>query len=86
MPSVLTARPQLAFTRSGSGEPLVLVHPLGGDRHVWDPVLPDLSSDHACIAVDMPGFGESPALPASVPATAATIAARIVETLDSFGL
>lgn len=86
MTSALTVRPQLALTRIGSGEPLVLVHPLGGDRHVWDPVLPDLSADHDCVAVDMPGFGASPALPASVPATAATIAARIVDTLDSFGV
>ena len=86
MPTALTVRPQLAFTRVGSGEPLVLVHPLGGDRHVWDPVTPDLSADHDCIAVDMPGFGGSPALPAGVPATAATIAARIVDTLDSFGV
>jgi pimeloyl-ACP methyl ester carboxylesterase len=86
MPLALTIRPQLAFTRRGSGKPLVLVHPLGGDRHVWDPVLPDLSADHDCVAVDMPGFGESPALLADVPATAATIAARIVETLDALGL
>lgn len=64
----------------------MLVHPLGGDRHVWDPVLPDLSADHDCIAVDMPGFGESPALPANVPATAAALAASIVETLDALGI
>jgi pimeloyl-ACP methyl ester carboxylesterase len=83
MPKALTARPQLALTRRGAGKPLVLVHPLGGDRHVWDPVLADLSADHGCIAVDMPGFGDSPALPADVPATATAIAARIVETLDA---
>jgi pimeloyl-ACP methyl ester carboxylesterase len=83
MPSALAIPSQLALTRRGTGKPLVLVHPLGGDRHVWDPVIPDLSSDHDCIAVDMPGFGDSPALPADIPATAATIAARIVGTLEA---
>jgi pimeloyl-ACP methyl ester carboxylesterase len=86
MPSALTVRPQLAFTRKGSGEPLVLVHPLGGDRHVWDPVIPDLSANRDCIAVDMPGFGDSPRLPPDVPATAATIAASVVDTLDALGV
>lgn len=86
MPSALTVRPQLAFSRTGSGEPLLLIHPLGGDRHVWDPVLPDLASDHGCIAVDMPGFGGSPELPANVPATAGAIAASVVDTLDTLGI
>lgn len=81
MPSALTDRPQLAFSRSGSGEPLVLVHPLGGDRHVWDPVVPDLAADYDCVAVDMPGFGGSPELTA--PATARAIAASIADTLDA---
>jgi pimeloyl-ACP methyl ester carboxylesterase len=39
---------------------LVLLHPLGADRHVWDPVLPRLSGE--VIAIDMPGFGAEPPL------------------------
>ncbi len=73
----------LALSRTGSGEPLLLIHPLGGDRHVWDPVIPDLSTDHDCIAVDMPGFGDSPALAADVPATATALAAAVLEMLDT---
>jgi len=76
----------LAFSRTGSGVPLLLIHPLGGDRHVWDPVTPDLSAAHDCIAVDMPGFGESPRLSADIPATAAVIAVSIVDTLDALGI
>jgi pimeloyl-ACP methyl ester carboxylesterase len=52
----------LAFDRLGSGPPLVLIHPLGADRYVWRPVLERLAEERDCIAVDLPGFGESPAL------------------------
>jgi len=76
----------LAYDRSGGGEPLVLVHPLGADRGIWDPVLPLLSGHHDTIAVDMPGFGESPELPEDVPATAGAIAASIEATLNSLGI
>jgi pimeloyl-ACP methyl ester carboxylesterase len=39
---------------------LVLLHPLGADRRVWDPVLPHLDGD--VLALDLPGFGEAPPL------------------------
>ncbi|MEJ7787901.1 MAG: alpha/beta fold hydrolase, partial [Solirubrobacteraceae bacterium] len=65
----------LAFDRTGrtpdgacgtpmgtGGEPLVLLHPLGGDRRVWRPVLERLAPHRDVIAVDLPGFGGSPAL------------------------
>ena len=76
----------LAHDRAGSGEPLVLVHPLGADRGVWEPVMNRLTAHHDVIAMDMPGFGGSPELPADVPATAANIAAEIAATLDSLGV
>jgi pimeloyl-ACP methyl ester carboxylesterase len=53
---------QIAFDRTGDGPPLVLLHPLGCDRHVWDPVTERLARDHTVIAIDLPGFGESPPL------------------------
>jgi pimeloyl-ACP methyl ester carboxylesterase len=53
----------LAYDRTGTGgEPLVLLHPLGGDRRVWRPVLEHLERSRDVIAVDLPGFGDSPAL------------------------
>jgi pimeloyl-ACP methyl ester carboxylesterase len=54
---------ELAIDREGSGPPLVLIHPLGADRHLWDPLTPALAAHRTVIAVDLPGFGESPALP-----------------------
>ena len=52
----------IAYERVGSGEPLVLIHPLGGDRRVWRPVLPLLAEHRDVIVIDLPGFGDSPAL------------------------
>jgi len=49
-------------------------------------VLKRLAEHHDTIAVDMPGFGESPELPEAVPPTAAAIASCIEATLDSLGL
>ena len=76
----------LSHDRLGTGEPLVLVHPLGADRGVWEPVIERLGARHDAIAVDMPGFGDSPELPEGVPPTAPAIAACIATTLDSLGL
>lgn len=52
----------IAYDRIGDGPPLVLIHPLGANRHVWDPVLGRLSAQRECIALDLPGFGASAAL------------------------
>ncbi len=64
-----TSGPQaatLAYERSGSGEPLLLIHGLGHRRQGWDPVAPALRGHHELIAVDLPGFGESTAMPEGI--------------------
>jgi pimeloyl-ACP methyl ester carboxylesterase len=71
----------IAFERRGAGEPLVLIHPLGGDRHVWDPVLDLLAPDRDVIALDLPGFGGSPALDGGSPPTPAALAASVHDFL-----
>jgi pimeloyl-ACP methyl ester carboxylesterase len=76
----------LAHDRTGSGEPLLLIHPLGGDRGAWEPVTPLLAEHFDVIAVDMPGFGKSPELPDDVEATAPALAAAVIETLDALGV
>src|SRR5919204_4401253 len=53
----------IAYDRHGSGEPLVLIHGIGHRRQVWDPVIPLLGRDFEVIAIDLPGFGESPVPP-----------------------
>jgi pimeloyl-ACP methyl ester carboxylesterase len=49
----------LAYERSGSGEPLVLIHGIGHRRQAWRPVLDRLAESYDVIAVDLPGHGES---------------------------
>jgi pimeloyl-ACP methyl ester carboxylesterase len=58
-------RMELGHDRLGAGPPLVLLHPLGADRRVWDPVLELLSAEREVIAVDLPGFGDSEPLEGS---------------------
>ncbi|MEL6905726.1 MAG: alpha/beta hydrolase [Planctomycetota bacterium] len=50
----------LAFERSGSGDPVVLLHGLGADRGVWREAAPLLSRKRDVVAVDLLGFGASP--------------------------
>ena len=67
----------LEHTRTGSGPPIVLLHGIGLDRRVWDPVVPLLAREHEVIAVDLPGFGAS--APPAGPPTVAALAAAVEE-------
>jgi pimeloyl-ACP methyl ester carboxylesterase len=72
----------LAHDRRGSGEPLVLIHGFGSFRGVWAPVLPLLEPEREVIAIDLPGFGDSPAdVEHPTPARLAEAVARFVEEL-----
>ncbi|HWE11572.1 MAG TPA: alpha/beta fold hydrolase [Solirubrobacteraceae bacterium] len=51
---------ELNHHRTGSGEPLVLIHGIGSRWQMWEPVMDALSAHHEVIALDLPGFGASP--------------------------
>lgn len=51
----------LAHSERGDGAPIVFLHGLGGDRGRWDPIIDRLAGDFRCVAVDLPGHGESAA-------------------------
>jgi pimeloyl-ACP methyl ester carboxylesterase len=76
----------LAFTRRGTGPPLVLLHGIGSSRQAWDPVVEVLAERFDVLAVDLPGFGESPPLPAEVEPLPTVIAGRVAAFLDSQGV
>ena len=52
---------QLAYTEAGRGaETILLIHGLGGSRHHWQQILSSLSREYRVLAVDLPGYGDSP--------------------------
>ena len=76
----------LHHVRRGSGDPLVLIHPLGADVVVWEPVFERLTGERDVIAVDLPGFGRSPALASRADPTPQALAAAVASFLDILGL
>lgn len=70
--------------RRGSGQPLLLIHGLGSSWRSWDPVLPALEAEREVIAVDLPGFGETPPLSGEV--SIATLADAIGDFISLHGL
>jgi pimeloyl-ACP methyl ester carboxylesterase len=76
----------MAFARRGSGPPLVLIHGIGSRQGVWDPVVPLLAADHEVIALDLPGFGASPTLPAGTTPTVEALADAVEAFIAELGL
>ncbi|MBC7372830.1 MAG: alpha/beta fold hydrolase [Frankiales bacterium] len=46
--------------RTGSGRPLVLVPGVGADSSTWQPILAPLAAEREVVALDLPGFGQTP--------------------------
>ena len=76
----------LAHERTGGGEPLVLLHGVGSSREAWSRVVPHLAGHHDVVAVDLPGHGGSPPLPAGTEPAPAELAAAVASFLAEVGL
>lgn len=76
----------VAYDRTGDGPPLVLLHGLGGERHVWRAVVDRLAGERDVLTVDLPGFGDSAPLPAGVRPTPAAIAEHLAAFFAEVGL
>jgi pimeloyl-ACP methyl ester carboxylesterase len=74
----------LAIDDLGSGEPLILLHGIATDRHIWDLVSPELSFDRRVVAPDLPGFGDS--VPVGEDFDLDEVAERIVRGLAGRGI
>lgn len=70
--------------RRGSGTPLLLVHGLGAGWRSWLPIMEVLAECREVIAVDLPGFGESPPLPGEV--SIATLTDSVADFIREQGL
>lgn len=62
----------------------MLLHGIGGTWRQWEPVLPALERHREVLALDLPGFGDSPPQP-GVPATIASQADAVERELDAAG-
>ncbi|MGC9379426.1 alpha/beta fold hydrolase [Streptomyces sp. MH13] len=76
----------LAYARVGTGEPLLLLHGIGHHRQAWDPVVDILATEREVIAVDLPGFGQSAALPHGLPHDLPTTTALLDAFCAALGL
>jgi pimeloyl-ACP methyl ester carboxylesterase len=74
----------LHHVRRGSGSPLLLVHGLGAGWRSWSPILEELAEHRDVIAVDLPGFGESPPLIGEV--SIATLTDSVADFIRDEGL
>lgn len=74
----------LNHVRRGSGSPLLLVHGLGAGWRSWAPILDDLAEGREVIAVDLPGFGETPPLTGEV--SIATLTDSVADFIREQGL
>ncbi len=71
----------LAYDDTGSGTPLVLLHAFPLDREMWRPQVAALRESARVITIDLPGFGESPAIARFTIDDAADIVAELLGEL-----
>jgi pimeloyl-ACP methyl ester carboxylesterase len=77
---------ELAYDRTGSGPPLVLLHGLGHRRQAWGAVVGLLAPYRELIVVDLPGHGESPPLVAAARRPVPVMLEALLGLLDELGL
>jgi pimeloyl-ACP methyl ester carboxylesterase len=74
----------LCYRRAGSGPPLLLIHGWGASSRYWFNTLVYLADTRTSYALDLPGFGASPAL--NVPASIPRLADVVIAFADALGL
>jgi len=73
----------LHYERAGDGPPLLLVHGLGADHSVWDPIMGDLTDRYDVIRLDLPGHGRSPRMVRGSDASPNGLQGPVAELLDA---
>lgn len=68
----------------GQGRPLLLIHGIGMSHAAWQPIIPLLARERRVIAIDVAGFGQTPALTGPVSEQALVDGLR--QTLISLGI
>ena len=52
-------------THQGKGDAIVFIHGMPTNSKLWNGIIRELSSQHRCFAVDLPGMGKTPFIPYS---------------------
>jgi pimeloyl-ACP methyl ester carboxylesterase len=84
--SVEDLRVTVNSVRRGAGPPLLLLHGIGHRWQAWEPVLDRLAEVHDVIALDLPGFGESPMPADGAPLDMRATIARFPALLAELGV
>src|SRR5215213_898002 len=80
MPNARINNLEMAYTDTGAGHPVVLIHGYPFNRSLWADQIPALSGNNRIIALDLRGFGESDASPE--PSTMNRLAADVAALMD----
>lgn len=76
----------ISYSRKGSGRPVVLVHGIGHRRTAWFDVYDRLAEQFDVIAIDLPGFGQSPPPTAPDSYSMLSWAEQLERMFDELGL
>jgi len=77
-------RPSIAYRVDGEGEPLVMVHGVGGGAENWDGVVAALPARFRCIRLDLSGHGRSGLI--TSPCTVQDLARDVTDVMDALGV
>lgn len=80
-----TSKGEVSILEAGEGEPVLMLHGLGGTKISFLPTVAALAPGMRTIAMDMPGFGDS-AKPLGAPYTPAMFAEWACALLDELGI
>jgi pimeloyl-ACP methyl ester carboxylesterase len=80
-----TVLPTIRFDELGTGEPVLLIHGLGGISAYWAPITDRLADDVRLLAPDLPGFGRTAPLAGDYVAPRA-LAEALGAWLDDLGV
>lgn len=84
MPTIAVADIDVNYREEGTGFPLILIHGLSDDCHLWDTLIPETSRYFRTITLDVRGHGHSskPEMPYSI----SLFAADLFEFMNKLGI
>ena len=75
---------RIAYSRRGTGRPLVLLHPIGVDRSWWDEYVGHWAASYDVVTIDIRGHGDSSLVTAPITlADHATDIAAVLATSET---